>query len=91
MPNLTELDISGGIGNYVRLGKFLDEFDPHKPIKIVKLVLHWFFISYDKLKILSEKLTAIQLTELDLSFSSGLTGRLSVLFTHSFPTLNTLN
>ena len=90
LPNLTELDISGMGRDSVRLGKFLDGFDPHKTVKLVKLALQWFFISTDKLKILSEKLTAIRLTKLDLYYSSGFTGNLSVLFTHSFPTLNTL-
>ena len=90
VPNLTELDISGKIGDKVRLGKFLDEFDPHKAIKLEKLTSYYFTISAEELEILSEKLTDIQLTELDLSHSFGLTGNLSVLFTHSFPTLNTL-
>ena len=75
-----------------QLESFLDEFEPHQTAKLEKLALQWFksTISAETLKILSEKLAAVQLTELDLSFSSGLTGRLSVLFTHSFPTLNTL-
>ena len=90
VPNLTELDISGTLLDKVRLGKFLDEFDPHKTKKLVKLALRWFFISYDKLKILSEKLTDIQLTELYLTDISGFMASLSALFTHIFPTLNTL-
>ena len=90
VPNLTELDISGKIAKKVRFGKFLDEFDPHKAIKLEKLKLQYFTTSAEELEILSEKLTVIQLTELDLSLIYGLTGRLSVLFTHSFPTLNTL-
>ena len=90
VPNLTELDISGKFRDKVRLGKFLDELDPYKAIKLVKLALTSFIISAEELGILSEKLTDIQLTELGLSYSSGLTGNLSVLFTHSFPRLNTL-
>ena len=68
------------------LDTFLDELDPHKTVKLGKLKLN--HISAEGLEILSEKL-AVRLTELDLA-SSGFTGRLSVLFTHSFPTLNTL-
>ena len=49
-----------------------------------------FTISADDLKILSYKLTFLHVTELDLCDSRGLTGSLSVLFTHSLPTLNTL-
>ena len=48
-----------------------------------------FLISAEELEVLSEKL-AVQLTKLDLTHSSGLTGSLSVLFTHSFPRLNKL-
>ena len=89
VPNLTELDIWGK-GEQVRLGKFLGEFDTHKAIKLEKLSSRYFIISAEELEILSEKLTDIRLTELDLSHSFGLTGRLSVLFTHSFPRLNKL-
>ena len=88
LPNLTELEIESMVND--TLDTFLDELDPHKTVKLGKLTLRGFIISAEGLEVLSEKLTAIRLTELDLSDSSGFTGRLSVLFTHSFPTLNTL-
>ena len=42
------------------------------------------------MEILSDRLSSIRLTKLDLHFSRGFTGSLSVLFSHSFPSLNTL-
>ena len=47
-------------------------------------------MSADSLEILSEKLTSLQITELTICRSYGFTGNMSVLFTHSLPTLNTL-
>ena len=88
LPNLSELDVS--LGNPSQIQTFLNDFDPNHTAKLEKLRLWGFNISTEELEILSEKLTVIQLTELDLSVIFGLTGRLSVLFTHRFPTLNTL-
>ena len=84
LPNLSELSVT--LRNRVRL----DNFDPNQIAKIEKLALQQFIISAEELEIISEKLTAIHLTELDLSHSSGFTDSLSLLFTHSFPRLNTL-
>ena len=88
LPNLTELQIS--TNHNAKLDTFLDEFDPHKTVKLGKLVLNRFIISGKGLEILSEKLSSIRLTELYLNWGLGCTGNLSVLFAHSFPTLNTL-
>ena len=92
LPNLSQLSITvlTQYTDSVSLQIFLDEFDPAQIAKIEKLTFRWFTISAVNLEILSEKLTAIRLTELDLSSSFGLTDSLSVLFSHSFPTLNTL-
>ena len=87
LPNLTEL----GISSYdnAKLDTFLDEFDPQKTVKLGKLALRRFTISAEGLEVLSEKLSSIRLTQLSLT-CLGFTGSLSALFTHSFPTLNTL-
>ena len=90
LPNLTKLHISRRPKNRERLDKLLDGFDPHKTLKLETLALQHFTISAEELEVLSEKLTAIRLTELDLFWSFGFTGNLSALFTHSFTTLNTL-
>ena len=73
-----------------QLESFLDEFEPHQTVKLEKLALQWFTMSAEKLKILGDKFASIRLTELDLNWGLGFTGNLSALFTHSFPTLNTL-
>ena len=92
MPNLSEMYLSADLQSpdKIALDSFLDGFNLHKTVKLEKLALQSFFISAEQLKILSEKLAAVQLTELDLSWSSGFTSSLSALFTHSFPRLNTL-
>ena len=87
LPNLSELTLDGA---QIKFDTFLREFDPNDTAKLEKLALRSFIISAEDLEILGEKLTAIRLTELDLRCSSGLTGSLSALFTHSLPTLNTL-
>ena len=87
LPNLSELTLKGEI---IRLDTFVREFELNHCVKLEKLALRGFIISAEELEILGEKLTDIQLTELGLSGSFGLRGNLSVLFTHSFPTLNTL-
>ena len=74
----------------MKLDTFLNEFDPNHTPKLDKLAFQRFTMSAEKLKILSEKLSSVRLTELNLAISSGLTDNLSVLFTHSFPRLNTL-
>ena len=82
VPNLSNLSVSV-LENGVRLHKFLDNFVPNQIVKLQKLALWDFMISVEDLKILS-KILAVRLTKLDLSWSSGFTGNLSVLFTHSF-------
>ena len=92
LPKLSKPFVSGLIGRreIIRLDTFVDEFDPNHTARLETLALRYFTISTEEVEILSEKLTSIRLTELDLSHSSGFTGNLSVLFTHSLPTLNTL-
>ena len=92
LPNLSQLSITvlTEYTDSVRLQKFLNEFDPAQIAKLEKLTFQQFTISAVGLEILSEKLTSIRLTELDLSHSVGFTGNLSALFTHRFPRLNTL-
>ena len=58
--------------------------------KTRKLELTLFILTAADLKNLSGKLTSLHVTELDLFFCLGVTGNLSALFTHSLPTLNTL-
>ena len=74
----------------IKLDTFLHGFDSIHTAKLEKLALQEFTISAEELEILSKKLTSVQLTELDLTDSSGFTGSLSALFTHSFPRLDTL-
>ena len=102
LPNLTELHILGRCLTTfsvtselehiysVKLYNLLDWFDPHKTVKLEKLALKSFITSAEGLEILSKKLAAIRLTELDLFGSSSFTGSLSAIFTHSFPRLNNL-
>ena len=91
LPNLSQLFMSGPLGDRgIKLDTFLCEFDPNHTAKLEKLALWGFNISTEGLEILSEKLNSIRLTKLDLYDSSGFAGNLSALFTHSFPTLNTL-
>ena len=92
LPHLSELFIktSKTVSEAVRLHTFLYEFEPHKTVKLEKLVLQRFIISVEELTILSQKLVSVGLTELDMTGSSGFTGSLSVLFPHSFPGLKAL-
>ena len=96
LPNLSELFVSHLFklqklkGIQIRLDTFFHEFGPNHISKLEKLALRGCIISTEQLGVLSEKLTDIPLRQLDLTESSGLTGNLSALFTHSFPTLNTL-
>ena len=87
LPNLSQLELDA---MQIELDTFLREFDLNHTGKLQKLALQSFIISAEELGILSEKLTAVQLTELDLSCSRGLTGNLSALFTHSLNRLDTL-
>ena len=90
LPHLSQLSVDlGGSRTLREIKTFLRELDPNSISKLEKLEMR-YLISADDLKILSEKLTSLQVTELDLHGSSGFTGNLSVLFTHSFPTLATL-
>ena len=88
LPNLLKLSISANYRS--KIHKLLDKFEPHQAVKLEKLALQQFTISVEGLEILREKLTCIPLTELDLTHTRGFSGNFSVLFTHSFPTLNTL-
>ena len=92
LPNLSELFVERrhSVIFQLNIDQFLHEFDPNHISKLEKLTLRYFTISAKELEILSEKLTSVGLTELDLTHSSGFTGNLSALFTHSFPRLNTL-
>ena len=92
LPNLSELFVSHlfKLGRkQIKLDTFLREFGPNHCVKLEKFALQHFIISAEELEILS-KILAVRLTKLDLTWSRGLTGNLSVLFTHIFPTLNTL-
>ena len=87
LPNLSALTLEG---IPIKLDLVFREFDLNHTARLETLALRLFTISAEEVEILSEKLTDIRLTELDLTHSVGFTGRLSALFTHSFPTLNTL-
>ena len=93
LPNLSELFESHlfKLGRkQIKLDTFLLEFGPNHCVKLEKFALQHFIISAEELEILS-KILAVRLTKLDLTWSRGLTGNLSVLFTpRIFPTLNTL-
>ena len=70
---------------------FLCQFDPdHTPL-LEKLTLERLVKSADQLRPLSLKLTGLKsLHYLDITESSGVTGSLSALFAHRFPTLHSL-
>ena len=87
LPNLSALTLKG---IQIKLDTFFREFDPNDTAKLEKLTLWGFNISAEELERLSEKLSSVRLTELYLHYSTGLTGNLSVLFTHRFPALNKL-
>ena len=92
LPNLSQLSVLDGLyTTSLQIKTFLCELDPNSISKLKKLDLNNFIKSADDLKILSEKLTSLQVTELDLGNRSGFTGNLSVLFAHSLPTLNSLD
>ena len=86
-PNLSELKLQQ---KRAKLGTFLEEFDTNHTAKLEKLALQQFTISAEEVEILGNTLASIQLRELDMSYSSGFKGRLSALFSHSFPRLNSL-
>ena len=91
LPNLSELRITDETRTYRNiLNSFLEDFDPNHAVKLEKLSLPSFTISVEELNVLSDKLTSIHLSELDMTDSREITGSLSALFTHSFPALNTL-
>ena len=91
LPSLSELLVQVSIPNCrIKFDLFLDEFDPNHTAKLEKLALKNLKMSGEELEILSNKLTSLQLTELDMSGSFGFTGSLSILFNNSFLTLNTL-
>ena len=91
LPNVSKLFMAASRAGKAReFDTFFQEFQPHKTLNLEKLALQRFIISAEGLEILSEKLTAIQLTEIDLTYSRGFTGSLSALFTHIFPRLNKL-
>ena len=86
LPNLSALSVRVS----TTLDEFLDEFDLQQARKLENLSLQSFNISSRKLKLLCQKLPYLQLRELNLSNSNSITGRLSFLFIHGFPRLNTL-
>ena len=90
LPNLSQLSVDvGRWRTSLEVKTFLRKLDPNSISKLEKLEMRCLTISADDLKILSEKLTSLQLTELDM-LSHGFTGNLTVLFTHGLPTLTTL-
>ena len=90
LPNLTELSVKGSSYEHKpKLDSFLDELDPDQTGKLAKVSLENFIISSQGLKLFCQKLPYLQLHELNLSNSQNMKGSLS-MFTHSFPTLNTL-
>ena len=93
LPNLSKIFLTGGFVSGIkrdRTDTFLYEFDQNSVPKLETLVLRGFIISAKELKILSDKLTSLQMTDFDILGSHGFTGNLSVLFTHCLPTLSTL-
>ena len=91
LPLLSELLLPGSTQvPRIRFDTFLCEFKPNHITKLEKLVLAKFKISAQDLEMLGQKLTDVQLSELGIMSSSGITGSLSLLFKHSFPTLTTL-
>ena len=94
LPNLSKLHVSifpQGSSSLEhgttekRINTFLREFDRNNVTKLKDIKIP---LSADDLKILVDKMSLLQLTGLDISGS--FTGNLSVLFTHSLPTLATL-
>ena len=91
LPRLTELSVNAsGNKHRTKLERFLDKFDLEQVEKLKTLSLQRFIISSRELNLLCQKLPYLQLRGLNLSNSHSMTGSLSVLFTHSFPRLNTL-
>ena len=78
-----------------RLVKYLEinQIDWLYPINapsITHLTLHRFICSAQHLYMMTKSRILIQLKKLDISHSSGMTGTLSILLCHSFPSLNAL-
>ena len=69
---------------------FVPDLDPTKTPLLKKLTLKQVISSANQLATLSDKLTRLNLHYLDLTESVGVTGSLSLLFGHRFPTLDTL-
>ena len=90
LPNLSKLQVWQKKDKMQIINTFLYELDLNSISKLEKLALRLFAMLEHDLKILSDKLTSLHLTELDMWGSRVLTGSLSVLFTHSLPSLNTL-
>ena len=85
LPNLSELRITDETRTYRNiLNSFLEDFDPNHAVKLEKLSLPSFTTSVEELNVLSDKLTSIHLSELDMTDSREITGSLSALFTQ-FP------
>ena len=90
VPNLSKLVVNGTVLENERINTFLHELDPNNIVKLEKLALKGFVILAEDLQILIDKLNSHQMTELHLWNCYGLRGSLSVLFTHSLPTLKCL-
>ena len=68
----------------------VEYLDPINVPSITHLTLHRFICSVQHLYMVTKSKILTQLKKLDISHSSGITGTLSILLCHSFPSLNTL-
>ena len=90
LPNLSTLHVNTSTDKQrTNVGRFLNEFDPDHSENVEKLSLQGFIISSQELKLFCQKLPYWQLRELNMSETQGMTGNLSLLFTHSLPRLFT--
>ena len=90
LPNLSALRVLYNTGGIVHCDTVLEEIDLNHAVNLKQLGFVSFEIITNKIEMLSQRLTSVQLTELDMSGSSGLSGKVSKFFTHIFPSLRIL-
>ena len=86
LPNLSDLIVSG---HTFYIYPVSDLHPEHMP-RLEKLSLQRIIWSAGALRTLSDRLSSCQLRELDIRKNGGIEGCLSLLFTNSFPTLQSL-
>ena len=90
LPNLVELKMSVSELLFATHNLPLQELQAEKIPHIKQLTLYGLIKSKEQLKTLGDKMAISDLEYLDLSHNEGISGHLSVLFRHRFPSLETL-